>query len=43
MEGIEIPAIVSGVMTEYFFEYANETEQEWVTSTLDNMVKMMNN
>lgn len=43
MGGIEMPAIISGVKTEYFFEDANDAEQEWVTSTLDNIIKRMNN
>jgi DNA-directed RNA polymerase subunit M/transcription elongation factor TFIIS len=43
MGGIEMPAIISGVKTEYFFEDANDAEQEWVTSTLDSIIKRMNN
>ncbi|NOX48569.1 MAG: hypothetical protein GXO89_16500 [Chlorobi bacterium] len=41
--GIEMPAIISGVKTEYFFEDANDAEQEWVTTTLDRIIKRMNN
>ena len=40
MGGIEMPAILTGVHTEYFFEDANDAEQEWVTSVVDNLVKM---
>lgn len=40
--GIEMPAIISGVQTEYFFEDANDAEQEWVTTTLDSTIKRMN-
>lgn len=43
MGGIEMPAIISGVKTEYFFEDANDAEQEWVTTTLDSIIKRMNN
>ena len=43
MGGIEMPAIITGVKTEYFFEDANDAEQEWVTSTLDNIIKRMKN
>ncbi|MEP2023199.1 MAG: hypothetical protein ABJH98_09230 [Reichenbachiella sp.] len=39
--GLEMPAIISGVKTEYFFEDANDAEQEWITSTLDNLIKRM--
>lgn len=42
MGGIEMPAIISGVKTEYFFEDANDAEQEWVTSTLDSIIKRVN-
>ncbi len=41
--GIEMPAIISGVKTEYFFEDANDAEQEWVTATLDSIIKRRNN
>ena len=37
--GIEIPAIISVSKTEYFFEEANDAEQEWVTITLDSIIK----
>ncbi len=43
MGGIEMPAIISGVKTEYFFEDANDAEQEWLISTLDSIIKRMNN
>jgi hypothetical protein len=43
MGRIEIPAIISGLKTEYFFEDAFDAEQEWVTTTLDNIIKRMNN
>ncbi|MFV0483907.1 MAG: hypothetical protein ACK5MG_07430 [Bacteroidales bacterium] len=43
MGGVEMPAIISGVKTEYFFEDANDAEQEWVTTTLDSIIKRMNN
>lgn len=42
MGGIEMPAIISGVKTEYFFEDANDAEQEWVTTTLDSIIKRVN-
>ena len=38
MGGIEMPAIISGVKTEYFFEDSSDAEQEWVTSALDSFV-----
>jgi len=37
--GIEMPAIISGTRTQYFFENANDAEQEWITKALDAMVK----
>lgn len=43
MGGIEIPAIISGLKTEYFFEDAYDAEQEWVTTTLDSIIKRMKN
>lgn len=43
MGEIETPAIISGIKTEYFFEDANDAEQEWVTSTLDGIIKRMIN
>jgi hypothetical protein len=43
MGRIEIPAIISGLKTEYFFEDAYDAEQEWVTTTLDGIIKRMNN
>ncbi len=42
MGRIEIPAIISGLKTEYFFEDAYEAEQEWVTTTLENIIKINN-
>jgi hypothetical protein len=42
MGRIEIPAIISGLRTEYFFEDAYDAEQEWVTMTLDSIIKKMN-
>ena len=39
----ELPVVLSGVKTVYFFESANEAEQEWVVAVLDNMIKQMNN
>jgi hypothetical protein len=41
MGGIEMPAIITGAKTEYFFEDANDAEQEWVTTTLDNIIKRL--
>jgi len=43
MGRIEVPAIISGLKTAYFFEDAYEVEQEWVTTTLDNIIKRINN
>jgi hypothetical protein len=43
MAGVEMPAIISGVNTEYFFEGANDAEQEWVTIALDSIIKRINN
>lgn len=40
--GEKMPAIISGVKTEYFFESATTAEQEWVTSTLDGIIKKIN-
>jgi hypothetical protein len=37
--GIEMPAIVSGSGTLYFFEDANDAEQNWVTKYLNNKVR----
>lgn len=37
--GIHLPAIISGSGTFYFFESANDAEQEWVTAFLDGKVK----
>lgn len=34
--GMMLPAIISGAGTIYFFEAANDAEQEWVTQYLDN-------
>jgi hypothetical protein len=42
MGRIEIPAIISGLKTEYFFEDAYDAEQEWVTTTLDSIIKKIN-
>ncbi len=36
---IELPAIITGLKTEYFFDEANDAEQEWVISVLDSLVK----
>jgi hypothetical protein len=41
MGGLELPAIISGYKTEYFFEDANDAEQEWVTSSLDSIIKRL--
>jgi hypothetical protein len=41
VSGIELPAIISGVKTENFFENANDAEQEWVTTTLENVCKIL--
>jgi hypothetical protein len=38
---IELPSIITGRKTEYFFDDANDAEQEWVTSTLDSLVREM--
>lgn len=38
--GINMPAIVSGSGTFYFFENANDAEQEWVTAFLENKRKL---
>ncbi len=37
--GIVMPAIISGSGTEYFFEAANDAEQDWVTKYLNNKVR----
>ena len=37
--GLVMPAIISGSGTEYFFESANDAEQDWVTKYLNNKVK----
>ena len=37
--GLVMPAIVSGSGTEYFFEVANDAEQDWVTKYLSNKVR----
>ncbi|MFZ4477158.1 MAG: hypothetical protein ACOYPR_18320, partial [Saprospiraceae bacterium] len=37
--GLVMPAIISGSGTEYFFEAANDAEQDWVTKYLNNKVK----
>ncbi|MFK8044863.1 MAG: hypothetical protein AB8B72_05170 [Crocinitomicaceae bacterium] len=38
---VELPAVVTGRKTEYFFDDANDAEQEWVTSILSSLVKRM--
>ncbi len=38
---VEVPAIITGQKTEYFFDDANDAEQEWIASTLDSLVKGM--
>jgi hypothetical protein len=35
---IEVPAIITGHKTEYFFDDANDAEQEWVTRVLERLV-----
>ncbi|MGB0880457.1 MAG: hypothetical protein ACPGTO_07815 [Polaribacter sp.] len=35
---IEVPAIITGQKTEYFFNDANDAEQEWITTVLDKLV-----
>lgn len=40
--GIEMPAIITGAKTEYFFEGANDAEQEWVTKFIDTILKKIN-
>jgi hypothetical protein len=37
--GLVMPAIISGSGTEYFFEAANDAEQDWVTKYLSNKVR----
>lgn len=37
--GLVMPAIISGSGTEYFFEAANDAEQDWVTKYLNNKVR----
>jgi hypothetical protein len=37
--GIEMPAILSGFGTEYFFERSNDAEQEWVIKYIRNYLK----
>jgi uncharacterized Fe-S cluster protein YjdI len=37
--GVEMPTIISGSGTEYFFESANDAEQDWVTKYLSNKVR----
>lgn len=35
---VEVPSIITGHKTEYFFDDANDAEQEWVTEILDRLV-----
>ena len=37
----EIPAVITGSKTEYFFEKASGAEQKWVTRLLDGLVREM--
>ncbi len=37
--GLVLPAIISGLGTEYFFEAANDAEQDWVTKFLSSKVR----
>ena len=37
--GLTMPAIITGSGTRYFFEGANDAEQEWVTKFLDNKLR----
>lgn len=41
--GLEMPAILTGAKTTYFFEDASDAEQEWVTATLDHIIKQHKN
>ena len=38
---IEVPAIITAYKTKYFFDEANDAEQEWVTNILDGLVKRL--
>lgn len=40
---IEMPAIITGLKTEYFFDDANDAEQEWIVNILDRLVKKLIN
>jgi len=35
---IEYPAIITGIKTQYFFENANDAEQEWIVKLVDKIV-----
>lgn len=37
----EIPAIITGRKTEYFFDDANDAEQEWITRILSRLLKQL--
>lgn len=39
---IEVPAILTGKKTEYFFEEANDAEQEWISLLLSELVNKAN-
>ena len=39
--GLTMPAIITGSGTRYFFEGANDAEQEWVTKFLDNKFRQV--
>lgn len=39
--GLTLPAIIAGSRTQYFFEGANDAEQEWVTKYLDNKLRQV--
>ena len=36
---LEVPAIITGQKTEYFFDGANDAEQEWIVKILASLVK----
>jgi len=39
--GLVMPAIISGSGTQYFFENANEAEQDWVTKYLNSKLRQV--
>ena len=37
--GLTTPTIITGLRTQYFFEWANDAEQEWVTKFLESKIR----